>query len=467
MSGFDAEDRRRPALGRRNAVLVAFLILAATRAPGQWNVAHFGTGQLTNPFDVRLGKARNDGTNRVYVSERNGRITEWSYVAGSWNKMVVVPAVSNLALLAIGDVHNDRTNRLYYAEFHKRGGLHEVSWTGTGWSRTTIDQDRSSLNLFIGPGRNDGRQRLYVGGASTTSPANTYTGLWEYTWSDGAWQKLRLHGTPMEGRGAVGNLRNDGVMRVLGNGAGSAPSFFYDFTWSGSSYASFPIDVASAALGPDPVDVGFTRNDGKVRVVANTQQGKREYTWNGSAWQALTFDPLNRRGDMRVARLKSDGLYRMYATHAGATTPKPPLLEFSWSAATSKYTSNTVVDAVTGATAMLDAGNGRNDGVARLYAPDYAGGEMLEITSSDPLVYARPASDLRLNGLSVGAGSVSVSISNLTAHCEYQVLSVSDLTANWRQVGAFTATGAATNWPDVPPGGAAFYRVKGQPQPEP
>jgi hypothetical protein len=57
MSGPYAEDRRRPASGRRNAVLVVLLILAATRAPGQWNVAHFGSGQLTNPFDVRIGAA--------------------------------------------------------------------------------------------------------------------------------------------------------------------------------------------------------------------------------------------------------------------------------------------------------------------------------------------------------------------------------------------------------------------------
>jgi len=439
----------------------------ATRAHGQWNVEHFGSNQLTNPFDVRIGKVRNDGTNRVYVSERNGRITEWTYSDGNWSKTVVVQAVSNLALMAIGDVHNDGTNRLYYSEFHKLGDLSEVMWTGSGWSRTTIDQDRSSLNLFIGPGRNDGRQRLYVGGVYTTSPANTYTGLWEYTWSAGVWQKLRLHATPMEGRGAVGNLHNDGVMRVLANGVGSTPSFFYDFTWNGSSYAPVPIDVSNSALAPDPTDVGITRNDGTVRVVANTQQGKREYTWNGSAWQALTFDSLIRRGTMRVARLKSDGLYRIYTTHAGSATPKPPLLEFVWNAVTSKYGSNTVVDAITGATAMIDAGNGRNDGVARLYAPNYAGGEMLEITSSEPFIYATPNSGLRLNGLTVGSSYVSVSISNLTTRCEYQVQRAPDPTMSWRQVGAFTATGTSTNWLDVPTNGAAFYHVIGKPQPDP
>ncbi len=376
-------------------------------------------------------------------------------------------AVSNLALIAIGDVHNDGTNRLYYAEFNKWGDLHEVTWTGAGWSRTTIDQDRSSLNIFIGAGRNDGRQRLYVGGATTSSPTNPYVGLWEYTWSAGTWQKLQLHSTGMEGRGAVGDLRNDGVMRVLANASGNNPSFFYDYTWDGSSYAAFPIDVAVySALGPDPTDVGCARNDGLTRVVANTGQGKREYTWNGSAWQNLTFDPLSRRGNMRVLRLKSDGLYRIYSSHAG-TAPKPPLTEFSWSSAASQYVSNTVVDAVTGATAMFDAGNGRNDGVARLYAPNYAGGEMLEITSADPYVYASPDSSLLLTGLSVGPSAVVPSISNLTARCEYRVQRASDPSAKGPLIGAFTASGTSTNWLDLPTGDPAFYRVIGQPQQDP
>ncbi len=460
--------RRRPTVRRRSAPLAVLLILAVAQAHGQWNIAHFGTGQLTSPFDVRIGKARNDGTNRVYVSERNGRITEWSYTSGNWSMTVVVPTVVSLALMAIGDVHNDGTNRLYYAEFNKLGDLHEVTWTGTDWARTTIDQNRSSLNIFIGPGRNDGRQRLYVGGMATTSPSNPYVGLWEYTWQAGSWQKLQLHGIAMEGRGAVGNVRNDGVMRVLGNGVGNAPSFFHDFAWNGSAYASFPIDVANYGLAPDPVDVGYTRNDGIVRVVANTQQGKREYTWNGSSWQNATFDPLNRRGDMRVARLKSDGLYRIYATHAGTTTPKPPLTEFGWDAASSRYVGNTVVDAITGATAMIDSGNGRNDGVARLYAPDYAGGEMLEITSTEPLVYAAPRDDLVIVSIEPAANAISLLLSNLTEYCEYRVEVTPNLgQQTWSNAGWFAASAPVAVWSNRLEYGRSFYRVIGRPQRDP
>ena len=467
LSGSVSSRRHFGRKGRRLYAVTFFLLLATHSAHGQWTVAHFGTGQLSSPFDVRIGKARNDGTNRVYVSERNGRITEWYCASGSWSKMIVVPAVSNLALLAIGDVHNDGTNRLYYTEFHKLGDLYEVVWTGTGWNRTSIDSDRSSLNLFIGPGRNDGRQRLYVGGASTTSPSNPYVGLWEYTWTTGSWQKVQLHGTAMEGRGVVGNLRNDGVMRVLGNGVGSAPSFFYDYTWGGASYASFPVDVASYALAPDPTDLGFTRNDSKIRVVANTQQGKREYTWTGTAWQNLTFDTLNRRGDIRVARLKSDGRYRIYTTHAGATTPKPPLTEFAWSDVTSRYVSNTVVDAVTGATAMMTAGNGRNDGVARLYAPNYAGGEMLEITSTDPFLYANPREDLTITGITSMDQRIVLSFSNLTAHCDYRVEATVALGQPWSNTASFAASAGWATWTNGLESSQKFFRAVGRPPQEP
>lgn len=454
------------AVRRRRSAVVVLLVLAS-QAYGQWNVAHFGTGQLTTPFDVRIGKARNDGTNRVYVSERNGRITEWSYDAGNWSMTVVAPTVVNLALMAIGDVRNDGTNRLYYAEFNKLGDLYEATWTGAGWSRTTIDQDRSSMNIFIGPGRNDGRQRLYVGGLSTSNPSNPYVGLWEYTWSTGSWQKLQLHSTGMEGCGTVGNLRNDGIMRVLGNGSGNSPSFFHEFTWNGSSYGAFPIDVASYPLSPDPTDLGDTRNDGMVRVVANTQQGKREYTWNGSAWQNITFDSLNRRGTMRIARLKSDGLYRIYTTHAGSATPKPPLTEFTWDTGPSSYSSSVVVDGITGATAMLDAGNGRNDGVARLYAPDYAGGEMLEITSTNPLVYATPRDDLVIAGIGPSASHMVLLLSNLTEYCEYRVEVTPDLSQPWSNAASFAASASLATWSNSLDYGRAFFRAIGLPQSEP
>ncbi len=54
-------------------ILFAVLLIAAPRSVRmQRNVEAFGSGSLTKPFDVKVGKARSDSLNRVYVSERNG-----------------------------------------------------------------------------------------------------------------------------------------------------------------------------------------------------------------------------------------------------------------------------------------------------------------------------------------------------------------------------------------------------------
>lgn len=106
-------------------------------------------------------------------------------------------------------------------------------------------------------------------------------------------------------------------------------------------------------------------------------------------------------------------------------------------------------------------------GVARLYAPNYASGEMLEITSSAPLIYATPNSGLRLNGL-----TVRIRLRERVHQQPDDALRVPSPArtcpaASWRPVGAFTTTGTSTNWLDVPTNGATFYHVIGQPQPDP
>ena len=93
-------------------VCIGLSIVSFSPAVAQWDVRTFGTGVLTNVFDVKVGDARNDGTNRVYVSERNGRVIEWTYTQAGWSNKLVAASVKNLALLAIGAVRGDDSNRL-------------------------------------------------------------------------------------------------------------------------------------------------------------------------------------------------------------------------------------------------------------------------------------------------------------------------------------------------------------------
>ena len=439
--------------------ILGVMLLGAWCGPAlaQWDVQHFGDGLLTLPFDVKVGDVRNDGTNRVYVSERNGRVLEWTYVGTGWQNRIVATGVTNLAQLAIGAVRGDGSNRLYYTEFRTNGALHEVQWNGSGWTTGIVDNTHNAFCLFIGAGRNDGVQRLYAGTHGDASSVGQ--GLWEYTYATGAWSKVSLHANRMDGSGAVAALHNDGTNRVVANS-----SVLDEMTWNGSTYTTSAIDH-TAGLTPDPTAVGALHNDGRTCVLINSpgKTGKFEYVYNAGAWIRSLVDATSQRGDVFIARLKSDGLYRAYVTYTGNVLPKGPVREFTWNPGTSSYTTSIVVDAITGATAKLAAGNGRNDGVARLYTPDYAGGRMLEITSTDAFRSAVPRADLAIVDMAVMNGAVSLVISNLTATCEYAVKRALDVQQGWTTSQVFTAVSSATNWCDSNQMDRVFYQIMSRP----
>lgn len=338
---------------------------------------------MTNPFDLKVGDGRGDGIDRVYVSERNGDVTEWTHANEQWSKTDIAKGVKNLAMLALGDARGDGVARLYFTELVRDGVLKEAAWTDGVWTIRTIGDSFQSLCLFIGEGRNDGSKHLYMG--TYGDKARNDQGLWEYTYARGTWTRIRLTTVGMEGAGAVGDLRNDSVNRVL-----ASSRSLEELTWNGTAYSSSPIDNCDD-LWPDPKELGDVRNDGLTRILINSGHGKVEYVHRDGAWEKTVIDATIQRGDILVTHLKSDGRYRLYATHTSQSwgdhpLSKGPLKEYSWDPATSSYGQTIVVDAMSGATAKLDAGTGRNDGVRRLYAPDYEGGRIVEITSDDPFI---------------------------------------------------------------------------------
>jgi hypothetical protein len=361
---------------------IVFFILIFSRTPllmAQWDVRSFGEGRLTLPFEVKVADARNDGVNRVYVSERNGDVLEWTHHESGWVDEIVAKDVRGLAMIAIGDARNDGLTRIYYSEFNKEGGLFEAEWNGETWSVKKIDAPLQSLCLFLGPGRNDGQNRLYVGTSGSEG------GLIEYSYGESGWtSQLQTTSGGMQGTGVVGDLRNDGVNRILAHS-----SVLDELTWNEDRYDTTPIDHGER-LWPAPTGAGDIRNDGLVRIFINGGQGKLEYLCDSPSWRSHRIDDAVRRGDLIAARLHADGLTRLYATFSaknwGDRLPKGPLTQYSWNGEDSEYEEDIVLDAISGATAKLASGDARNDSVIRLYAPDYEGGRILEITSENPFV---------------------------------------------------------------------------------
>lgn len=353
-----------------NLILLILLLIISTYS--QWNVDTIGIGILsgnTPPFDVAVGDGRNDGINRLYVSSKNGELTEFTYDNGSWEYVEVVPYIRNLGLIAVGNGRGDGVSRVYWSEFMGAvGSVLEASWNGSGWEIDTIDKGVQSLSIFIGPGRNDGRNRVYAGTFGTSA------GLWEYTYDNGNWDALRITTQGMEGSGAIGDLRNDGVQRILSNA-----NDLQELTWNGTTYNSVAIN--SDDTWPDPTDIGYGRNDNLIRAYINSSLGRVEYSYSNGSWRENIIDNTSQRGDVYLARLKSDGLYRLYTTFS--LNPKRKIREYEWSSGAFSMDSTTL-DGLTGATAQLTSGNGRNDGIERLYTPNWAGGYIYEVTATNP-----------------------------------------------------------------------------------
>lgn len=344
-----------------------------------WVTREFGPCPTLKTYDIEVADGRNDGTNRIYVSTmgpKSGTSTtgvyEWIYSNGSWNYTTVKSGILALVTLAVGDGRNDGVNRVYFTEFTSTGRLFEATWANNQWNVVELipGTKYNSLCVYIGQGRNDGKNRVYL-----SAPG---AGLFEYTYGNGSWTKLQISAAAGgEGVGCIGDTRNDGVNRLCQNG--KAP---YDITWKGSSY---DIDTLTGTTDwPDASFIAPGRNDGVNRVYTNTNKGRMEYTWNGTGWSAFTVDTTHRRGDYYLAKTKNDGKYHAYTTMSAAGLPPGPLFEYTWNGST--YSKDTVVDAISGATAMVTAGIGRNDDTVRLYAPNWAKGTIYEITNKTPLI---------------------------------------------------------------------------------
>lgn len=340
----------------------------------QWNIDTIGIGVLsgaTPPFDVAVGNGRNDGINRLYVSSKNDNLTEFTFSNGQWGDAEVVPYVRNIGLIAIGDGRGDGSSNVYWSEFMGIVGcVFEASWNGSEWNIDTIDKGVQSLSIFIGPGRNDGRNRLYAGTFGAKA------GLWEYTYKNGNWQALQVTTQGMEGSGAIGDLRNDGINRILSNA-----NDLQEVTWNGTTYNS--VSINSDNIWPDPTDIGYGRNDNLIRAYINCSLGRVEYSYSNGSWKETIIDNTSQRGDVYLARLKNDGLFRLYTTFS--LNPKRKIREYEWGSGSYSMDSTTL-DGLTGATAQLTSGNGRNDGVERLYTPNWAGGYIYEVTATNPWI---------------------------------------------------------------------------------
>lgn len=356
--------------------LLALLTISSYTFAQEWNVNEFGPGPDLASYDLTIGDGRNDSTERVYVTTKAGDLYEWTYDSTSktWNHTTVAKNLRALVTIDMGQARNDGKNRLYLTEFINTGRVLEAEWTGTSWKINKMDDNLHSLTIVVGDGRNDGKNYVYVG--------STNGGTLEYAWDGTNWVKTQIHFQASEGVGIVGDSKNDQVNRLL-----MTSDNVKEYTWQGTRYT---IDSPSPKIEwPDAIHIGQGRNDGINRIYANcfSGRGRIEYTWNGTFWTETIINPFVHRGDIYTAAVKADGLTRVYTTTSKYFKGEAGTLnEFVWNSNTKQFDSTVVLDATSGATAMIVSGYGRNDDTMRLYATNYVAGTTYELTNKSPFV---------------------------------------------------------------------------------
>jgi hypothetical protein len=304
--------------GTRSHAVPVTLIVGA--AGGVWGVSVIGSTGVANN-SVIVGPGRSDGVNRVYVGTVNtGRVMELSWNGTSWGAPVDVggsPSGLEIHNLTMGPGRNDGRTRIYACSLD--GNLYEISFSGSTWTQTTVGvSDPPCTHAVVGAGRNDGVNRLYATRNQT---------VWEYTWTGTSWAAVQVGSVT---RGIVHGID-------LGRGRGGTVNHLYiASSASGTFEATFSGTWSMTSMGDDGdvrnVSFGAGRNDGVTRVYAGVSNGViREFTWTGTAWsEADVNQPTGSvivHAYVRAGR--NDGRMRVYGASGDGSA-----YEFTWTGTT-------------------------------------------------------------------------------------------------------------------------------------
>jgi hypothetical protein len=310
-------------------------------------------------YGVIVGDVGNTGKNRVYASGGAGKMYEYAFDGASWSFSqlpVGVPGDLEMHNMDIGPGRNDGVNRLYIAV---SGGdkVYELSWVNQAWQVALVANLTGATDISIGDGRNDGQMRMYI---------TWMSGVTEFTWTGSAWTRVTMSGN--EGGWVhgidLGPGRGDGVNRVYTANQGNGQ--VHEYSWNGSSWTKVLID--GTVTDTRNIELGEARNDGKTRVYTAGGDGNvYEYSWTGSSWQGTSLGNAGVTG-VKVqsipAKAKGDNLVRIYAAAANGGvyeyTSGSPWQTVPLGAATSYMYG-------------LEVGDGLNKGTTQVYGSSYDG----------------------------------------------------------------------------------------------
>jgi hypothetical protein len=236
--------------------------------PGGWSTLSVPGSQIDNVVCVRAAAGRNDGVQRIYISHA-GTSAEaglyefsWSDASASWERLKVHGR--NVGEFAVADGRGDGVLRIYAgAREGGDGGLVEFTWDGSQYAGNVLRFDGilggRIQTTYVGDGRGDGKNRVYV---------NEWGGpLHELSYEGGAWAPLKVAGAATRFYLASGRLRADNKPRIY---AVVKKSGVFEHTWDGAGFEA-TVDAVTSATGKAVVADG--RGDNKNRLYAGKGDG--------------------------------------------------------------------------------------------------------------------------------------------------------------------------------------------------
>lgn len=331
----------------------------------QWDVKEIIQTPLTHAYDINIVNI--NGENKLYVSNNDAGVFEYQFSNNQWILTdTVIIGLNHYVTFEPGVGRNDDTTRLYISEWVNNARIYEASYRNGNWETIQIGTSSNSVTgISIGKTRNN-ENAVWVGG---------FAGISEYYWNGTDWDsQLLTSDVHPEGPGFIGDGKNNGNTNYYSPGA-----YVYEFEYNTNSYTESNFGTNN---WPEMVAIGKGRNDGLNRIYVvdyDNTGGRKEYFYNGTSWEMHQMSTEFGRGAIFATIVKADSSTTIFANKKAGD-----FREYNWNG--TSYDENIILDATTGATALIDAGTGRNDDTVRVYTTAYATGKILELTHEDPLV---------------------------------------------------------------------------------
>ena len=356
-------------------IILAFTILSQNLfSDDNWKMDLIGTYDWF--YEIKIGDGRNDGINRLYSATYDGHLLEWTYNTTTYEWDMVncggVPGANpsgNTRIISIWieEGRNDGLNRIYGAAVD--GNNYEFSYntSSNDWEMNSFGSNSFQTGVVVGDSRNDGINRVITSGASVQ--------VKDYTWDNNSWSSINVSNSSLDiWPSFIGEGRNDDLNRIYA--PDWSQNYLREYTWNGSSYDQNQISTDKSSV---KAIVGSGRNDDIYRVYTAEWYGHiTEFSWNGSEWDQNDImegqGANHSRYGLCFGKTHADDINRLYSVAQLGGLREHTYEEGEWSDET--------IDAISGATADLTVGDGRNDNINRVYVAG-ANGNLYEYTHSD------------------------------------------------------------------------------------